>query len=58
MIDDSNWGYIDNHNLGRFLRKNNIYLSETDLEGILWRLGHKHTGKVSYTEFVHALTTV
>lgn len=40
------------------MRKNNYYLSDVDLEGILYRIGHLHTGKVTYREFVHAFTYV
>jgi len=58
LIDEVNFGFIDLVNLGRFLRKNSKYLSDRELEGILYRLGNNHTGKVTYSEFAHAFTTL
>jgi len=58
LVDSSGVGYIDTFILNEFMKKNSKYLSEVELEGVLWRLGHRHTGRVTYAEFVHALSVV
>jgi len=42
----------------RLLSRNRVHLPESEVEGIVYRLGHYHTGKVNLHEFSHTINSL